>query len=40
VLPLSVEPVLSKVALLSEMTHAKEPSVPLDQLTVWDLLWF
>lgn len=40
VLPLSVEPVLSKVALLSEMTHAKEPSLPLDQLTVWDLLWF
>ncbi|CAK9870761.1 unnamed protein product [Sphagnum jensenii] len=34
VLPLSVEPVLSKVALLSEMTHAKEPSLPLDQLTV------
>jgi alkylated DNA repair protein alkB family protein 8 len=34
VLPLSVEPVLSKVALLSEMTHTKEPSLPLDQLTV------
>lgn len=33
-LPLVLEPILNKISLVPEITHAEEPTLPFDQLTV------